>query len=1389
MNRIYNNHLRLVARLRSSVLCITILFFGLLSLPVLAVDVSGHGVTGLMVAYTDTSESSSYSAAAWSAKSGSLSWSDTTDSSGWWSKKYYYKATTLTLTNNSGEKKTLSFTYDITLNEGSVTIDDSPVTTDGKFTKTLENGDSLTIKTQTVDGKTNTTTVNLTDIKLEVQQVTMTFTPSTNGTYTVDGAAIVASTTKTNPSTTTYTLAATPADNYVFAGWYLDDIIYSSEQNLSVASFATSGTVTAKFKVDPLYQQATVPGDSAYTKDQLVTINTRYYHDSSDQLVVEQRGIPSNNSTYSKLAQSGNKDYIDVQYVPSLQWSDSMGVAYSALARGDYVTGVNEESYAHVRMHSDIIRIYAKENCSISFAYTNDISTSYNSILERPIGTEETNYVYTYITTSANASIAQVKGGTKLTSTGGSSGTISLSKGSYLYILAESYVKDRYLAQAGTTNFSYSASISNFAVSYNEKKDILSAGFRDNTGAALGSGKITVNNASYAIGSNGNMSAMEFADLATVELKVGATPANYVHIGWAVTANGTTSYYYTPTYTRTLTEDVDVIALFVPKMTVTMGSSGYSDATYTLFDGTAASGQYVARNADSTKFYTTLAEGFADTNVVVLLAGDTVVGDWEIPSGKTLVIPYGLADKGSTTPVSTGSGIGSNYCLVTLDGNLTVNGTLLVSAQQYRGSGTPGGPLGHLSIVSGKKITVNGALYSYGPITGSGTITANSAAEVHEYMEAQDNSPVMYVYNIYNERSSKKVFPFNALFFNNIEVPVTYQSGATLIGHTAVTYDTVSTTTIQLIDTEGAMLNCSSGSITKYYDEATGQFVFRINEKSVVETGSFSISLAATVAGTTKNITIDSAEYYIPLAAPYRFEVAGSLTFNGNYKFLPGAKLDVQDGGTVTIASGSNLVFYRMNDYDNRGRHSNSTEQWGYSAKAYPSNPTRFPGVSYSFSFTADNVGSAKLNVDGTLIVNGGLYVTDELRTDTANGIVIRDNGYNNLTGFGSIDMTSAQTSLGSINEVMTATGTNDLVWDTVAVTPMKGLKADATKDEAAQYESLSGIVYGITNTNSLNVWSTAPTINFRSIFLSIKGETLLNLSFRIPKVLLEDSGAYVVWTEEANAVVVDGSETKLMLSEWTPDSDGLYTLSQGIASGEMTGDVTVRFFDGNGNPRWIYNSKSGTTSASLTQTVLDYVTLALASDKAELKAMCNAMLTFGGYAQRYFGVDTGNLAYSLSGVTMPDISKYDALDTWSQELVQSGSVSGISYKSQRLGLDSKVYMTTYFTLDAEKSIEDYTFTVSYMEGGQAYSSSVTPVADGDNYSFKINDIPPAMWDTVFTVTITNNNDASETCTITCSVLAWARRCIENSNKTAQVNMAKAMYYFNETADAYFGTD
>lgn len=1027
-------------------------------------------------------------------------------------------SSTLTITNVSSDISLLTFSYTNPSAGGTLAFShESDAASDGTYRTMLNPGDSVSVTLATISSTEITrktsqtqyiTTVKLTDIKLESlnRDISVTLAPATNGSYTakVGGTALKVGETYSKPATTQYTLTCgTAAPNYVFDGWYINGNPESTERTYTTA-FSDNCTVEARFVEDPLFSIAQM-SDAGADKSAYVEVNSSYSHSEKGSYHTNVGDTSVNNS------------YGAHTYFPYSTWSAVNGAIQSSAsgtATGDSQTQPGY-SQAVASLYSDIIRVKCKENCIITFdssmnAQSVSISNSNSSDDQYGVFL----YYYTSSSASANANTIKTNGtaaikGSKQTS-GSASTQVVVNKGEYLYLHA--YAKTRkdemFIFSKGysTDNYTYIATISNFTVTPNTTEHTFTTGNRDNTGTVLKSGSVKINGTAQGV-SSGTYS-YKAADNAILTLTPGTAPTGYTFIGWHNVTTGAYDYTH-DTYTVTMTKDYEVTPIYVPAMTITAGGAngyGSADYQYKSLSGQMVThnGQYVARNADCSKFYTDLNAAFSDTNIVFLLAGDTFNGSLTIPTGKTLVIPDRLADSGPAASqpeqVTSSAGI-SSYCKVTLNGNLTVNGKLVVNGMQSStANGRAAGSIGYLSLSDSAAVTVSsgGELCGYGQIRG-GSITAENGSTVRELMEISDRRAALVMKEIDDKKSSMRVFPFSNFSIKTIESPVTYAYGAKLYAQYSVMLEgnNQSTGAVLIFGPSGALFNLAQGSMTKSFDLAKDKTVYRLNEGGKMSTGSFQLNVKFSAGGMSQNITIKSQEYWMPLNAGFDLRTAGDMTVNSDFKFLPGASLSVEKGGTCTVTSGAKLLFYRLNDYDTRGI-GNGTYQKGYSTKVYPVNATNLPGGGYTHP-KLDTVGSARLNVDGEMIVKGGLYVSNELVRDSEQGFDRKEpvdggektrkeintayfkppypyaNGYNVLTGTGSIDMTAAQTSETQVYEAMTSQNTNDPAWAPIKITPIAGLNVDASADAPKNYKPFDqkATYYGVHRPGNFYVWTT----------------------------------------------------------------------------------------------------------------------------------------------------------------------------------------------------------------------------------------------------------------------------------------------------------------------------
>ena len=166
--------------------------------------------------------------------------------------------------------------------------------------------------------------------------------------------------------------------------------------------------------------------------------------------------------------------------------------------------------------------------------------------------------------------------------------------------------------------------------------------------------------------------------------------------------------------------------------------------------------------------------------VVLFCDGTLPAGEYTIPSGVTLLIPFDDAHTLYTTKNESTEGYvkPTPYRTLTLaDGvNITVNGAISLSAKQsssIKYHGSPVSKYGNMVMQQGSSITVNngGNLYVWGYITGSGAITAKSGATVYEDFQVRDFRGGNMTSEMIN--NSNRVFPMSQYYIQNVEVPMT----------------------------------------------------------------------------------------------------------------------------------------------------------------------------------------------------------------------------------------------------------------------------------------------------------------------------------------------------------------------------------------------------------------------------------------------------------------------------------------------------------------------------------------------------------------------------------------------------------------------------------------
>ena len=348
-------------------------------------------------------------------------------------------------------------------------------------------------------------------------------------------------------------------------------------------------------------------------------------------------------------------------------------------------------------------------------------------------------------------------------------------------------------------------------------------------------------------------------------------------------------------------------------------------------------------------------------NKITLIADGAISGNYDIPAGITLLIPFD--DAGTlytdspaairTTPASKPF----RTLTMTAGSSITVNGAISIGGRYYAaGGGQQGRPIGdhgYIKMASGSSITVKngGNLYAWGFISGDGSVTAESGATVYEFYQIAD-----FRGGSASSSMGNKVFPFSQYFIQNIEVPLTLNAGATEKVFSGVyAMSTTYTTTINFIGS-GGMFNIKSGSFTKDYDESTDRLILTVNGEAELNT------LALKLAG----MSVNSANYVLPITNNITINIdSGSVTINQDTALLAGVEVNIAEGAGLTVASEKSVYVYDADEWNS------DNFVWGsckFKSVAYA------PGKAYDRSNS--DLTDAKINVDGTLTAIGAVYTT-----------------------------------------------------------------------------------------------------------------------------------------------------------------------------------------------------------------------------------------------------------------------------------------------------------------------------------------------------------------------------------------------------------------------------
>ena len=379
------------------------------------------------------------------------------------------------------------------------------------------------------------------------------------------------------------------------------------------------------------------------------------------------------------------------------------------------------------------------------------------------------------------------------------------------------------------------------------------------------------------------------------------------------------------------------------------------------------------------------ANNNAENTVVIRLAKDCSLpaGTYTIPAKATLIVPYSSLHTEPTIscPLLNNSKLPQQaYRTLTLASgvHIDVYGAIEIGGCAYSygngatGTGRPNSDYGLIIMNAGSEIVLNNHsnLRAWGFVTGTGTIDARRGSRVDEMFQVYDFKGGRGTLAMY-ENGTHKAFPMNQYYIQNVEVKTTYRPGSALYTTMAAVNVGISVKIIG-VDTDGAALfkmNETDDSedtwVRKWYNPATDQQVYDINNSAAISNLFLPLSAVTGVEGS----DFDSKDYILPITNNFKIHVlSGQMDINQDVAFLPGAELEIDKLCTGLIKPNTTTYFY-------------DSDQWGnyvYNG-AYGSKIKYRPGgLQYNRNISsAAGLGDAKMNIHGTLKVDGGFRTTE----------------------------------------------------------------------------------------------------------------------------------------------------------------------------------------------------------------------------------------------------------------------------------------------------------------------------------------------------------------------------------------------------------------------------
>lgn len=726
---------------------------------------------------------------------------------------------------------------------------------------------------------------------------------------------------------------------------------------------------------------------------------------------------------------------------------------------------------------------------------------------------------------------------------------------------------------------------------------------------------------------------------------------------------------------------------------------------------------------------------------------------YNIPTGVTVVVPFDDTDTRNTdtfvddgnlgreyAPSSTPTTPSSAYRTLTVPQGATLNvnsgATLLVNAKTatYDTSNQSCVYGKYGKMILGGQMDVSGTLYANGYIVDEnhdngkqhvGHINAKAGSKVYQIMQIKD-----FRGGTVTSAVSGKVMAINMYYFQNIMADITYKYGSEMKAQAALCPANAeegiraNISVISNGENAGSMFTMTGGEVETNYDYQTD----RLN---VLISGNVDMQYLSIE---TNVLPINTKNYQLAVNdnMPITVKNGGALTMNYGMKFLPGAKVTVEKGGTLNISDKDSAEVFL---------YSKATYQQEWANKAWRNTlfcdliqSARDKNKYQEARISADNFSDATIDVCGTLNIAGQLYQSKDHATgiQAAPGAVVnitKAQKTANITCYETY-LTAGSTKEPTAEEINAANASSNGRWTAKCVTdgtyygalisvtnwePVRGAMADGDQVIASQPFANQDKYTAVAIGDDVAWYRNKLTVNFKDAEGAALTGRDADVKYYAGNTMAYTLPARYVATkaETGSLTLTDGGNINSRIDNgWEKLT---LTTPQGATGGEYALNLTAKQY--NSRVGW-YENYSEETKTYANQRA-DYITDGTASYRwpkaIEFKQGYPAIYKTGtDTAAGYTGsLDANNTTYTIQNISEDIDVKMETLSdeyavTYRVTKPDSGTEEYTHYVKKKLGKDT-------FTIDNQPEdgwlVADTIYAGSALVENNGTSVSISGIA------------------------------------------------------------------------------